>query len=125
MGVMAFCLGVESIKGTVMEQRVKDAVKNKDKTTAYKPREGTVNKNAFRYNAEQMQYIKDKCGDLLLTFGCGDFFGEEKKASVTIEELNAASAKLAPKIEEFPGCRPDENAFFKMLNSLIPQMKIK
>lgn len=35
----------------------------------YKPRSGTMNKNAHRYSPELLNYIKEKAGDLLYFFG--------------------------------------------------------
>ena len=45
----------------------------------YKPRESGVNKNAFRYSEEQLNWIKETCEPVLRFFNYEAEFGLEKK----------------------------------------------
>ena len=65
-----FILGVESIEGTVVEQRIKDVLAmGKKKVQTYKPRQGGTNKNLANYLPEQIEFTKRYNEELFHIFG--------------------------------------------------------
>lgn len=65
-----FILGVESIDGTVVEQRIKDVMAmGAKKNQTYKPRQGGTNKNTQNYLPEQIEFTKRHNEELFHIFG--------------------------------------------------------
>ena len=65
-----FILGMESLEGTVIEQRIKDVMAmGAKKNSVYKPRQGGTNRNAKNYLPEQIEYTKNYNEDLFHIFG--------------------------------------------------------
>lgn len=67
---MKFLLGLESLEGTVAEQRVIEVLQMG--TTAnhiYKPRSGKINNNLHHYNPEQLEYLRNASEDMIHFFG--------------------------------------------------------
>ena len=72
--LMKFILGMDSIEGTVIEQRIEDVLAmGKASSQVYKPRSGGSNKNMQNYTAEQIEYQKSVNEELIHFFGyCKD-----------------------------------------------------
>lgn len=69
--IFCFMLGQDSIKNTVIEQRIKEVLDTGSKgSLLYKPRVGGgVNKNIHNYTPDQLQYIKDQLEESIHFFG--------------------------------------------------------
>ena len=65
-----FILNIDSLEGTVIEQRIKDVIAmGTKKSQAYKPRQGGTNRNAKNYLPEQIEFTKNYNEDLFHIFG--------------------------------------------------------
>ena len=65
-----FILGMDSLDGTVIEQRIKDVLAmGAKKNSVYKPRQGGTNRNAKNYLPEQIEFTKHYNEDLFHIFG--------------------------------------------------------
>ena len=70
--IFSFSLGVPSIEGTVIEQRIIETVEGgAQKNMLYKPRQGGggINKNRSKYSEAQIAYIMEQCAEALSIFG--------------------------------------------------------
>ena len=68
--LMKFILGMDSLEGTVIEQRIEEVVSmDKKSTQVYKPRSGGSNKNLANYTPEQIEYQMTHNEDLIHYFG--------------------------------------------------------
>ena len=96
--LMKFILGMDSIEGTVLEQRIEDVVSmGAASTQIYKPRSGGSNKNLMNYTPEQLEYKTSELEKLVHFFGYAvdeknpnnitpyfDYKGTAKKESVNL-----------------------------------------
>ena len=65
-----FILGMDSIEGMVIEQRIKDVcAMGAKKNQTYKPRQGGTNKNMANYLPEQIEFTKNHNEELFHIFG--------------------------------------------------------
>lgn len=71
--IMKFVLGLESLEGTVIEQRIKEVLSlGKEATQVYKPRSGGINKNMAHYTEDQIQLQMSVNEEFLHYFGYVD-----------------------------------------------------
>lgn len=65
-----FILGMDSLEGTVIEQRIKEVIRmGSKKTQSYKPRSGGTNKNLENYLPEQIEFTKNYNEEIFHIFG--------------------------------------------------------
>lgn len=58
--IFKFVLGMNSLKGTVIENRIMESLKRGDEANlVYRPSNITMNKNKHRYTPEMLEYIKE------------------------------------------------------------------
>ena len=68
--LMKFILGMDTLEGTVIEQRIEDVLSmDKTSTQVYKPRSGGSNKNIMNYTPEQIEFQKSFNEYLIHYFG--------------------------------------------------------
>ena len=65
--IFEFTMDQESIEGTYLEKRIKEAIAAK--TRFYQPRQGGINMNTHKYSKDQLELIKDTFRDHLNYFG--------------------------------------------------------
>ena len=85
---------MDSIEGSLIEKRIEILAQKKkagiqEATQLYKPREGGVNKNAFRFTESQMSFIKKELDTILRFFNYEAEFGLEKTDGEDFRALNS------------------------------------
>lgn len=109
--LMKFILGIDDIKGTVIEQRIEEVLAmGSASNRVYTPRAGGMNKNLQNYSQEQLDYVRKTNEEILHYFGyvddgrednntpIFDFRGKEKPNSLKVlnrfKEMNKRAVEL-------------------------------
>mmetsp|Transcript_22193 Transcript_22193/g.29688 ORF Transcript_22193/g.29688 Transcript_22193/m.29688 type:complete len:158 (+) Transcript_22193:1058-1531(+) len=113
---MKFILGVESIEGKVIDQRIKDVMAmGAKKNQTYKPRQGGTNRNLKNYTTEQIEYTKNYNEELFHVFG---YVKDDERLPNNVTPFMDFEGQASPKSVE-------KTNYYRKLNEIAMEKRMR